>query len=59
MNQSSYIDGPSLTFLRSTHQTIAEAEAEADRIAAAGNGADVMIYDVDDPNELPDWAILP
>ena len=52
-------DGPSLTFLRSTHQTIAEAEAEADRIAAAGNGADVMIYDVDDPNELPDWAILP
>jgi hypothetical protein len=51
-------DGPSLVFLRSTHQTIAEAEAEANRIAAAGKGADVMIYDVDDPNDLPDWAVL-
>jgi hypothetical protein len=50
-------DGPSLSFLRSSHETLVEAEAEADRIAATGNGADVMIYDVDDPNELPDWAL--
>ena len=56
--QFAVTDGPSLAFLRSTHQTIAEAEGEADRIAAAGNGADVMIYDVDDPNDLPDWAVL-
>jgi hypothetical protein len=55
--QFAVTDGPSLAFLRSTHQTITEAEAEADRIAAAGNGADVMIYDTDDPNELPDWAV--
>jgi uncharacterized protein len=51
-------DGPSLAFLRSRHQTIAEAEAEADRIAAAGSGADVTIYDSDDPNDLPDWIVL-
>jgi hypothetical protein len=47
-------DGPSLAFVRSSHQTI--AEAEADRIAAGGHGADVMIYD---PNDLPDWVVLP
>lgn len=52
-------DGPSLAFLRSSHQTIAEAEAEADRIAAEGRGADVMIYDTHDPNDLPDWLVLP
>lgn len=57
--QFAVTDGPSLAFLRSSHQTIAEAEAEADRIAAAGNGADVMIYDTDDPNDLPDWAVHP
>lgn len=51
-------DGPSLAFLRSAHQTIAEAEAEADRIASEGRGADVMIYDTDDPNDLPDWVVL-
>jgi hypothetical protein len=52
-------DGPSLAFLRSSHQTIAEAEVEADRIAAGGRGADVMIYDTNDPNDLPDWVVLP
>ncbi len=52
-------DGPSLAFLRSSHQTIAEAEAEADRIAAGSRGADVMIYDSNDPNDLPDWVVLP
>jgi hypothetical protein len=51
-------DGPSLAFLRSTHQTIGEAEAEADRISAEGRGADVMIYDTDDPNDLPDWLLV-
>jgi len=29
------------------------------RIAAAGRGVDVMIYDTDDPNDLPDWVVLP
>jgi hypothetical protein len=57
--QFAVTDGPSLAFLRSRHQTIAEAEAEADRIAASGRGADVMIYDTADPNELPDWVVLP
>jgi Cdc6-like AAA superfamily ATPase len=57
--QFAVTDGPSLAFLRSSHQTIAEAEAEADRIAAGGRGADVMIYDSDDPNDLPDWAVSP
>lgn len=52
-------DGPSLAFVRSRHQTLAEAEAEADRIAAEGRGADVMVYDTDDPNELPDWLVRP
>jgi SOS-response transcriptional repressor LexA len=50
-------DGPSLAFTRSEHATLEEAEAEADRIAAGGRAADVMVYDTDDPNDLPDWAI--
>jgi hypothetical protein len=50
-------DGPSLAFLRSTHETLSEAEADADRIVASARGGDVMIYDTDDPNELPDWAV--
>jgi hypothetical protein len=50
-------DGPSLAFTRSQHPTLEEAQAEADRIAATGRGADVMIYDTDDPNDLPDWAL--
>lgn len=52
-------DGPSLAFVRSTHQTLVEAQSEADRIVAGGRGGDVMIYDTDDPNDLPDWAVRP
>jgi hypothetical protein len=50
-------DGPSLAFTRSEHPNLEEAQAEADRIAASGRSVDVMIYDTDDPNDLPDWAI--
>jgi uncharacterized protein len=50
-------DGPSLAFTRSEHPTLLEAQGEADRIAATTRGADVMIYDTDDPNDLPDWAL--
>lgn len=50
-------DGPSLAFLRSTHESLDDAHAEANLLAAAGRGADLMIFDVDDPNELPDWAV--
>lgn len=50
-------DGPSFAFTRSEHATLEEAETEADRIAAAGSGSDVMIYDTVDPNDLPEWAI--
>lgn len=50
-------DGPSLAFTRSEHVSLDEARNDADRIAASGPGADVMIYDTDDPNDLPDWAI--
>ena len=57
--QFAVTDGPSLAFLRPRHKMIAEVEVEADRIAAAGHGADVMIYDTDDPNDLPDWVVLP
>jgi uncharacterized protein len=51
-------DGPSLAFIRSELETLEEAEAQADRIVKeSGRSADVMIYDTDDPNDLPDWAI--
>lgn len=50
-------DGPSLAFTRSQHPNLDGAREEADRIANTGPGADVMIYDTDDPNDLPDWAI--
>jgi hypothetical protein len=51
-------DGPSLAFTRSELETVEEAEAEADRIVReSGRSADVMTYDTDDPNDLPDWAI--
>ena len=53
-------DGPSLAFTRSQQPSLEEAESEADRLAAAtGRGADVMVYDTDDPNDLPDWAVIP
>ncbi len=49
-------DGPSLAFTRAEGLTLEEAESEADRLAAAARGADVMIIDSNDPNDLPDWA---
>jgi uncharacterized protein len=49
-------DGPSLAFTRSKHASLDEAQAEADRIASSGRRTDVMIYDTDDPNDLPEWA---
>jgi len=52
-------DGPSLAFTRADALTLDEAETEADRIANAARGADVMIIDSNDPNDLPDWAIKP
>lgn len=52
-------DGPSLAFIRAEGLDLEEAQHEADRIAAAGRGADVMIIDSDDPNDLPDWAVAP
>ena len=50
-------DGPSLAFVRSTHQTLEAAEAEAQTVAVGGRGADLMIFDTDDPNDLPAWAV--
>jgi hypothetical protein len=48
-------DGPSQAFERSRHAALDDAE-EAAHALAAGSGSDVMIYDTDDPNDLPDWA---
>ena len=51
-------DGPSLAFTRSEHETLEDAEAEADHIAkASGRSADIMVYETDEPNDLPDWAV--
>lgn len=50
-------DGPSFAFARSEHETLEEAEAEADRLAAISGRADVMVHDTDDPNDLPEWAL--
>jgi hypothetical protein len=52
-------DGPSLAFERSRHDSLDDARHEADRLAARGPSADVMIYDTDDPNELPEWVRSP
>jgi hypothetical protein len=50
-------DGPSLAFIRSTHSTLDAAQAEAEILAGGGRGADLMIFDTNDANELPDWAV--
>jgi uncharacterized protein len=50
-------DGPSLAFVRSTHPTLEAAQAEAEILASGSRGADLMIFDTDDPNDLPDWAV--
>jgi hypothetical protein len=50
-------DGSSLAFQRSTHATLADAEIAATALAANAHGADTMIFDTDDPNDLPGWAV--
>jgi hypothetical protein len=50
-------DGPSLAFIRSRHATLAEAEAEADALAAKSQAAETVVFDTEDPNDLPAWAI--
>lgn len=50
-------DGPSLAFIRSTHATLDVAQAEAEILSSGGRGADLMIFDTDDPNDLPDWSV--
>lgn len=50
-------DGQSLAFLRSTHPSLDAAQAEAEILSGGGRGGDLMIFDTDDPNDLPDWAV--
>jgi hypothetical protein len=50
-------EGASLAFVRSTYATLAEAEDQADALASRSAGSEVMIYDTDDPNDLPVWAL--
>ncbi len=50
-------DGQSLAFTRAEGLTIDDAQAEADRIAANSRAADILIFDTDDPNDLPIWAV--
>ncbi len=51
-------DGPSLAFIRSTHQTRAEAEAKADEhLREQSRGGSVSLFDVDTRDELPAWAL--
>jgi hypothetical protein len=52
-------EGASLAFLRSNHPSLADAEAAADSLAARPPCADVMIFDTNDPNDLPVWALSP
>lgn len=50
-------DGPSLAFERSRHALLDDAErAAAQIVATGGSGGDVIVFDTDDPNDLPDWA---
>jgi hypothetical protein len=50
-------DGPSLAFERSRHTLLDDAErAAAQIVATGGSGGDVIVFDSDDPNALPDWA---
>jgi hypothetical protein len=50
-------DGPSLAFEHSRHDSLDAAERAAEGIVAGRAGGDVIVYDTDDPNDLPDWAI--
>lgn len=49
-------DGPSLALVQRQAATIGEAEQLAERVLA-GRGGSVVVFDVDDPNELPVWAV--
>jgi hypothetical protein len=49
-------DGPSRAFVRSRHPSVAEAEQAADHYAREAGGAELVVYDVDAADELPDWA---
>jgi hypothetical protein len=54
-------DGPSLAFERSRHALLDDAERAAAQIVATGRSGggddgDVIVFDSDDPNDLPDWA---
>jgi uncharacterized protein len=50
-------DGPSLVFEHSRHASLDAAERAAEGIVAGSAGGDVITYDTEDPNDLPDWAI--
>jgi hypothetical protein len=50
-------DGPSLVFEHSRHDTLDDAERAAHQIVSGRAGGDVIVYDTDDPNDLPDWAV--
>ena len=50
-------DGPSLVFEHSRHDTLDAAQRAADQIVSGRAGGDVVVYDTDDPNDLPDWAV--
>jgi len=50
-------DGPSLAFEHSRHDMLEAAERAAEGIVAGRSSGDVVVYDTDDPNDLPDWAV--
>jgi hypothetical protein len=50
-------DGPSLAFEHARHRDLDAAQRAAEAIVNAGGaGGEVIVYDTEDPNELPDWA---
>lgn len=50
-------DGPSLAFIRSTHESKLEAETRADQyLTQQSRGGIINVIDVDARGELPDWA---
>jgi uncharacterized protein len=50
-------DGPSLAFEHSRHGSLDAAERAAEGMVAGRSGGEVVVYDTDDPNDLPDWAV--
>jgi hypothetical protein len=51
-------DGPSVARVRSTHDSLDQAERVAHQLARDARGADIVVIDSDDPNDLPEWARL-